>query len=79
MAEAIEKLPSNERKTYRQISGALGVSVNVVQRAQHGENSFHIPHTNSIKPFLAEINKYGCVSFAMERIVYRYKNEGELV
>jgi hypothetical protein len=66
MAEAIRKLPVNERKTYCQIAEALGVSLWTVQQAVHGENCFLVHHTNAIKPFLTEQNKFGRVAFAME-------------
>jgi hypothetical protein len=66
--DAIELFPGNQRKTLRQIAGALGMSTTVVFKARHGENSFIEPHTNCIKPYLTEQNKYGCICFALECI-----------
>jgi hypothetical protein len=79
MAKAIEALPSNERKTLRQISGALGVSLCVVQQSLHGENSFIMAHTNSIKPYLTEANKYARVCFALDRVVKKQQDDGALM
>jgi hypothetical protein len=67
MAESIENLPSNKRKTMRQISGAVGVSLWTVQKAQQ---SFLVPHTNSIKPFLTDANKYVRICYTVERMRY---------
>jgi hypothetical protein len=71
MADAMEVLPSNNRKTLRQISVALGVSTTVMYRAVHGENSVIVPHTNSFKPFLSEENRYGRVCYAVDQIEMR--------
>jgi hypothetical protein len=49
----------------------------VVYRAVHGENSFIVPHTNSIKPFLSEENRYGRVCYAVDRIETRTSSNEE--
>jgi hypothetical protein len=77
MAEAIEALPSHKRKTLRQIAGALGVSLWVVQQYLRGDSSFIVAHTNSIKPYLTDADKYAQVCFAIDRMVK--KPNGQLL
>jgi hypothetical protein len=58
MRESIKSVPLQHKKTIRKLAKALGVPKTTVHRIKQDKSAnVIVPHTNSVKPLLTDLNK----------------------